>query len=101
MEGLWTQIADFVSRLSPYRTENVVLYFTWLVVYTFTWVAVWRSSRAWFRFICFVVNQVFSVGVIISQVLTVILALEYWRESLAVFVVTAAVSLFLFRRRRF
>ncbi len=99
MEELWTQVTEFAGRFSPYRTENLVLYFSWIVIYTFTWVAVWRAGRAWFRFVCFAVNQVFSVGVIIGEVLTIILALEYWRESLAVFAITAAFSLFLFRHR--
>ncbi len=97
---MWGRATEFISQFSPYSTDNLIVYFGWLVVCTFTWAAIWRSRRAWFRFLCFVVNQVFSVGVIISQMLTAILAVTYWRESLAVFAVTAAISLFLFRQRQ-
>ncbi len=88
-----------VDSLNPFNRGNILLYFTWILVYTFTWVAVWRSGRSWFRFVCFVINQIFSIGILISWSLTVILAYAYWQASLALFVVTATISLFLFRRR--
>ena len=88
-----------VDPLDPFNRGNIVLYFTWIVVYTFTGVAVWRSERSWFRFICFVVNQLFSIGILISWSLTIILAYAYWQESLAAAATTAAAGLFLFRRR--
>jgi hypothetical protein len=95
--------ADFyrsiVDPLNPFNRGNIVLYFAWIVVYTFTWVAVWRSERSWFRFLCFLVNQLFSIGVLMSWTLTVILAYAYWQASLAAFAGTAAASLFMFRRR--
>jgi hypothetical protein len=88
-----------VDPLNPFNRGNIVLYFAWIVTYTFTWVAVWRSPRSWFRFVCFLVNQLFSIGILISWTLTVILAYAYWQASLATFAATAAVSLLLFRRR--
>jgi len=89
-----------IDVLNPYSPGNVILFFTWVVVYTFTSIAVWRSERAWFRFICFVVNQIFSIGVLNTLVSTATLAWTYWHQALGAFVVTGASSLFLFRRRR-
>jgi len=99
VEEWWTRVGDFFAQFDPYSTENLVLYYGWLVVYTFTLVALWRSQSAWFRLLSFAVNQIFSVGVIMGQVLTAVLAITFWRESLAAFAATAAFSLFLFRRR--
>lgn len=90
---------SIVDPLNPFNRGNIVLYFTWIVTYTFTWVAVWRSERSWFRFVCFLVNQLFSIGVVMSWTLTVILAYAYWQTSIAAFAATGAVSLFMFRRR--
>jgi hypothetical protein len=97
----WTvHLREIAEQLNPYNTGNQVLYYGWLIVYTFTWVAIWRSTRPWLRFLCFLVNQLFSVGILLSTVLTVAFIISFWKESLAVFVATAALSLLLFRRRR-
>jgi hypothetical protein len=90
---------SIAAQLNPYSPANQVVYYTWLVLYTFTGVAVWRSRRAWFRFVCFLISQAVSLGMIQATWITLAIAVAYWRESLAIFVVTAAVSLFLFRRR--
>jgi len=104
VHDIFTTVAAYyrsvVDTLNPFNRGNIVLYFTWIVVYTFTWVAVWRSERSWFRFVCFVVNQLFSIGILISWSLTAILAYAFWRESLGAFAATGAAGLFLFRRRR-
>jgi presenilin-like A22 family membrane protease len=104
VQDIFTIVAAYyhsvVDPLNPFNRGNIVLYFAWVVVYTFTWVAVWRSERSWFRFVCFVINQLFSIGILISWSLTVILAYAYWQASLAVFAGTGAAGLFLFRRRR-
>jgi hypothetical protein len=99
VEAILDRLGDIVEQLDPFNLGNQLIYYTWLVVYTFTWVAVWRSSRPWFRFLCFLVNQLFSIGILLSTVLTVAMAARYWQASLAVFTVTAATSLFIFRRR--
>ena len=88
------------DQLNPFNTGNLILYFGWIVIYTFTWMAIWRSRTPWFRFLSFVVNQVFSVGIVLSWTLTGLLAYTYWKQSLAVFIVTAAVGFYMFRRRR-
>ena len=90
---------SLAAQLNPYSPANQVIYYTWLVLYTFTGIAVWRSRRAWVRFLCFVVSQAVSLGMIQATWITVAIAVAYWQESLAIFAVTAAVSLFLFRRR--
>lgn len=77
----------------------MIIYFSWLVVFTFTMIAVWRSDRRWFRFVCFWINQLFSVGIILSWSLTSLLAYTFWQYSVATIAATAALSLVLFRRR--
>jgi hypothetical protein len=99
LESVGDYYRSIVDPLNPFNRGNIVLFFTWIVTYTFTGVAVWRSERSWFRFLCFLVNQLFSIGILISWSLTLILGYAYWREALATFAVTAAISLFLFRRR--
>jgi hypothetical protein len=99
LESIGGYYRSIVDPLNPFNRGNIVLYFAWIVTYTFTWVAIWRSERAWFRFVCFLVNQVFSIGILLSWTLTIILAYAYWQASLAAFALTAAIGLFLFRRR--
>ncbi len=100
MQQVVGTITGVFDQLNPFNTGNLILFFGWLVVFTFTSVAVWRCPTAWFRFICFVVNQVFSVGILLSWTLTALLAFTYWRESLLVLAGTAVGSFWLFRRRR-
>src|SRR5262249_43930230 len=92
MSQLGAGFSRMLDELNPYNSGNLLLYFTWLVVYTYTAVAIWRSRRPWFRFLCFVVNQLFSVGVILSWTLTGLLAYTYWRESLGALGGTAVLS---------
>ena len=103
MQGIVDTVSAYydsiAAQLNPYSPANQVVYYTWLVLYTFTGIAVWRSRRAWFRFVCFVVSQAVSVGMIQATWITLAIAVAYWKESLAIFVATAALSLFLFRRR--
>jgi hypothetical protein len=93
-------VANVFDQLDPFNTGNQVLFYAWLGIFTFTTVAVWRCPFGWLRFICFIVNQLFSIGILISWSLTVLLAVTYWRESLVVLGTTAVVSFLLFRRRR-
>jgi len=97
-------IGDYFDSLlavvNPYSPGNIIVFFVWIVVYTYTAIAVWRSERAWVRFICFIVNQAFSIGVLNTVVSTAALAITYWQHALAVFAVTGASSLLLYRRRR-
>jgi hypothetical protein len=103
VQGIYDTVRAYydsiAAQLNPYSPANQVVYYTWLVLYTFTGIAVWRSSRAWFRFICFVVSQAVSIGMIQATWITLAIAVAYWQESLGIFVATAALSLFLFRRR--
>jgi hypothetical protein len=57
-------------------------------------------GRSWFRFICFLVNQLFSIGIIISWSLTGILAYAYLAGIPGRLRRNGAAGLFLFRRRR-
>src|SRR5258707_12386543 len=90
----------FFDQLNPFSLGNIVYYFTWLTVYVFTLVAVWRSHHSAVRFVCFVVNQVFSIGVAISSGLTGLLSYTYWLPSLHVVLRAGGVTFHLFPRRR-
>ena len=59
MSQLTAGFSRVLDELNPYNSGNLVLYFSWLVVYTYTAVAIWRSRRPWYRFLCFLVNQLF------------------------------------------
>ena len=104
MHAAFQTVGDYydslLAVLNPYSPGNIIVFFVWIVVYTYTAIAVWRSERAWVRFICFVVNQVFSIGVLNTVVSTATLVVSYWHQALVAFAVTGAGSLYLFRRRR-
>ncbi|MEA2779405.1 MAG: hypothetical protein QOK29_949 [Rhodospirillaceae bacterium] len=87
------------DQLNPFSLGNIIVYFTWLVVYSFTLVAVWRSPKAWVRLCCLLVNQLFSVGVLISWSLTILLAYTYLLQSAIVCIVVAGTTFYLFRER--
>ena len=90
---------SFFDQLNPFSLGNLVSYFVWLTIYSFTLVAVWRSHWAWLRLVCFVVNQVLSIGVFISWSLTLLLAYTYWLPSALIFLGMAGTTFYLFRRR--
>ena len=90
----------FFDQLNPYNSANLIAYFTWLIVYVTTWITVWRSSLAWLRFISFLVNQVFSVGILISWSLVILIAVRFWIPSLIVALLTAGLALLVFRKRQ-
>ncbi|WP_119458747.1 hypothetical protein [Rhodospirillaceae bacterium SYSU D60014] len=100
MTSLGIAATGVLDQLNPFSLGNLILYFAWLIIFTFTGIAVWRSGIPWLRLICFLVNQVVSVGVLLSWTLTGLLAYTYWWESVSVFAATAAGSLYLFRTRK-
>ena len=100
MNDFLRELTGFFDQLNPFSLGNLVFYFFWLTIYSFTLVAVWRSHRAWVRFICFVINQILSIGVLISWSLTVLLAYTYWLPSALVFLGVTGTTFHLFRRRR-
>lgn|SRR5690606_22527543 len=104
MDPVVRQVVDFFGgffdQFNPYNSANLTVYFTWLVVYVATWIAVWRSPRSWLRFLCFIANQIFSIGIVISWSLAVIIAVRYWIPSLVVVLLTAGVTLYFFRTRK-
>ena len=99
MDDLGRAFTGFFDQLDPFSLGNLVYYFTWLTIYSVTLVAVWRSHRAWLRFICFVINQVLSIGVVISYTLTALLAYTYWLPSALVFFGAGGTTFYLLRRR--
>ena len=97
MNEIVTGIKSIFDNLNPFNTGNLVIYFSWLVVYVFTIVAIWRSNSRLVRLLCFLVNQVFSIGVILSWTLTALLAYTYWIASLGAVVISLILSWWAFR----
>lgn len=97
MSDIVNAIKGVFDNLNPFNIGNLIIYFSWIVVYTFTLTAIWRSHRGLVRLICFIANQIFSIGIILSWTLTVILAYTYWIASLGTIVATLIVSWYLFR----
>lgn len=97
MNEIVTSIKGIFDNLNPFNTGNLVIYFSWLVVYVFTLVAIWRSNSRLVRLLCFLVNQVFSIGVILSWTLTALLAYTYWIASLGAVVIALVLSWWAFR----
>ncbi len=100
MEQLLNEFRSIVDTVNPYSSGNVTLYFVWLVSYTFTAMAIWRSQRRWVRLCCFLLNQIFAVGVVISWTIVLILAYEYWIHSLVVLAAVVALGWWTFREHR-
>lgn len=100
MEQLLNEFGSIVDTMNPYSSGNVALYFAWLVLYAFTAMAIWRSQNRWVRLLCFLFNQVFAVGVVISWTIVLILAYEYWIHSLAVLALVIALGWWTFRPPR-
>ena len=97
MNEIVTSIKGIFDNLNPFNVGNLVIYFSWLVVYVFTLVAIWRSNSRLVRLLCFLINQVFSIGVILSWTLTALLAYTYWIASLGAVVITLVLSWWVFR----
>jgi hypothetical protein len=91
-----------IDQLNPLNPGNLLLYFVTVFVYSYTAVAVWLARRASWRFLCFIVNQVFSFGVFISWTVAVVITYTYWSYALAMagFGVFTAFSLWLLLRNR-
>ncbi len=97
MNDIVSAIKGVFDNINPFNIGNLIIYFSWLVVYTFTLTAIWRSRRGFVRLLCFIANQLFSIGIILSWTLTVILAYTYWIASLGTIGATLVISWFLFR----
>lgn len=66
----------------------------------FTAGAIWRSDYRWVRLCCFLCNQVFSIGLLISIVNIIVPAVTYWVESLVLAGGTGVLSWWVFRPRK-
>lgn len=99
MDSLVGQVQRIFDEMNPFNTGNLVLYYTWLVIYSATLIAAWRAHGVKTRFVCFVVNQALQIGVFMSWSLTVLLAVTYWLPSLLTFVAVVAVTFYLLRGR--
>lgn len=100
MNEIISGLRGLVDQLNPLSKPNLILYFTWLFVYFFTATGIWRSNRRITRLCCFTVNQVFSIGLLISALQIAVPAIVLWRESLGAIVLTLIVAWFCFRKRK-
>jgi hypothetical protein len=99
MESLVSQVQRVFDQMNPFNTGNLVLYYTWLVIYSATLIAAWRAHGVKTRFVCFVINQALQIGVFMSWSLTVLLAVTYWLPTLLTFVAVVAVTFYFLRGR--
>src|SRR5215470_18619850 len=99
MESLVSQVQRIFDQMNPFNTGNLILYYTWLVIYSTTLIAAWRAHGVKTRFVCFVVNQALQIGVFMSWSLTVLLAVTYWLPTVLTFVAVVAVTFYLLRGR--
>jgi hypothetical protein len=99
VESLVSQVQRVFDQMNPFNTGNLILYYTWLVIYSATLIAAWRAHGVKTRFVCFVINQALQIGVFMSWSLTVLLAITYWLPSLLTFVAVVAVTFYLLRGR--
>lgn len=100
MNDALAALRGVADQLNPLSAPNLIIFFTWLVVYLFTAMAIWRSNRRWVRLVCFVFNQLFSVGFLISVKDVVVPAVALWVESLCVALGTIVLTAWLFRTRK-
>jgi hypothetical protein len=99
MESLLASIQRIYDEVNPFSTGNLILYYTWLVIYSATLIAAWRAHGVKTRFVCFVVNQALQIGVFMSWSLTVLLAVTYWLPTLLTFLAVIAITFYLLRAR--
>lgn len=100
MEGLFSGFGGFIDQLNPASRNNQIVFLVWLVVTVFTGTALWRCGNRWIRLVCLLINQVFSMGILLSWAQIVVPAYILWREALVVMVLTILLACFLFRKRR-
>jgi hypothetical protein len=91
-----------IDQLNPLSSGNLLLYFVTVFVYSYTSIAVWLARRASWRFLCFIINQIFSFGVFVSWTVAVVISVTYWRYAIgmAAFGVLTAIFLWAALRNR-
>jgi len=99
LDSVIDSIRGVINQLDPLNTGNKIIFYAWLVIYIFTTIALWRSQKAWVRLICLILNQVFSIGFILSWGLAIVIAADQWKPALVVAVSMLTLTLVLFRRR--
>ncbi len=99
MESFTQNIKGVFDQLNPYNTGNLILYFSWLVVFVFTVIGIWFSKKRWVRICCYLVNQVFGIGIILSITLIGIITWKYWMYAAGTVLGTLLLSLWIFKDR--
>ncbi|MFQ5955541.1 MAG: hypothetical protein ACE5JZ_10795 [Kiloniellales bacterium] len=96
MSNVVSFFGNLLDQLNPFNTGNLVLYFSWVVVFSFTVIGLWLSQRRWVRLFCYLVNQLFSVGMVVSVTVTALLAYTFWWQSLIAASISVAIAWFIF-----
>ena len=100
MDDVIGAVKGVFDTLNPFSLGNLIVYFTWLVVYVFTLIAIWRSNNRWIRVLCLIFNQVFALGMFVSYTLAVVLTVTYWQAALGTVIGTVVLAWWVFRTRK-
>ncbi len=100
MDNFFSGFGGFIDQINPASRNNQILFMIWLVVTVFTGTALWRCGNRWIRLVCLLINQVFSMGILLSWAQIVVPAYILWKEALVTMVLTVAIGWFLFRKRK-
>lgn len=98
-----TSITSFIDGLfavvNPWSPQQVFLFFLWLFLFTASSVALIMSQRRVTRFCAWMVNSLFSFGMLQAGIVSVAIAATHWQVALAVAGLTAGASVYACRRR--
>lgn len=100
MDSIFSGFGGFIDQINPASRNNQILFLVWLIITVFTGTALWRCGNRWIRLVCLLINQIFSMGILLSWAQIIVPAYILWREALVVMVLTVAITWFLFRKRR-
>ena len=100
MDSFFSGFGGFIDQINPASRNNQILFMIWLVVTVFTGTALWRCGNRWIRLVCLLINQVFSMGILLSWAQIIVPAYILWKEALVTMVLTVAIGWFLFRKRK-
>ena len=98
-----TSITSFVDGLyavvNPWSPQQLFLFYLWLFLFTGSSVALIVSERRLTRLFAWVVNSLFSFGMLQAGIVSVAIAATHWQVALAVAALTACGSFYACRPR--
>ncbi len=100
MNTIVAQITGIFDQLNPFNTGNLIVYFSWVMIFGFTLIGLVRARHGFIRFLCYAINQAFSIGIVLSWTLTALLAYTYWWQSLCMLAGALIIGIVVFRGER-